>query len=75
MINKLMDLGIKESDHATASFLKWFVDEQVEEEATADMVIQDLKRIGDSAEGLFILDREMGQRNAEAGAEGEADAT
>src|SRR5574341_621394 len=56
MINQLMDLAIKESDHATASFLKWFVDEQVEEEATADMVIQDLKRIGDSAEGLFILD-------------------
>lgn len=74
MINKLMDLGIKESDHATTSFLKWFVDEQVEEEATADRVIQDLKRVGNSVEGLFILDREIGQRKAEADAGNEADA-
>lgn len=74
MINKLMNLGIKESDHATTSFLKWFVDEQVEEESTADMAIQDLKRVGNSVEGLFILDREMGQRQAEVSAGGEADA-
>jgi ferritin len=39
------------------------------------MVIQDLKRVGSSAEGLFILDRELGKREAEADSEGEADAT
>lgn len=72
MINSLMDLAISERDHATQSFLKWFVDEQVEEEANVDAVIQDLKRIGDSAQGLFILDRELGGRPAEAEAgEGE----
>jgi ferritin len=75
MINQLMDLATKESDHATASFLKWFVDEQVEEEVIADRVIQDLKRVGDSGEGLFILDRELDKRNVEAGGENEADAT
>lgn len=74
MINRLMDLALKESDHATVSFLKWFVDEQVEEEANVDAVIQDLKRVGDSAQGLFILDRELAGRRAEtAAAEGEAD--
>ena len=31
-IDTLMDLAIEERDHATVSFLKWFVDEQVEEE-------------------------------------------
>ncbi len=74
LINKLMDLAIAESDHATISFLKWFIDEQVEEEANVDGVIQDLKRIGDAPQGLFILDRELAGRKGEA-AGAEADAT
>ena len=72
-INKLVDLAIAESDHATHSFLRWFVDEQVEEEANVDSVIQDLKRVGDSTQGLFMLDRELAQRRPEAEAEAEAD--
>jgi ferritin len=72
LINKLVDLAISESDHATNSFLRWFLDEQVEEEANVDAVIQDLKRIGDSAQGLFLLDRELAGRSEEAGEEGDA---
>ncbi len=68
-INALVDLAIQESDHATNSFLKWFVDEQVEEEANVDAVIQDLKRIGDASQGLFMLDRELAQRGPEEEAE------
>jgi ferritin len=60
LINKLVDLSIAESDHATNSFLQWFVDEQVEEERIVDAVIQDLKRVGDYGPGLFLLDRELG---------------
>lgn len=71
-INNLVNLAIQEGDHATNSFLKWFVDEQVEEEANVDAVIQDLKRVGDSSQGLFLLDREMAGRKAEAEGEGEA---
>jgi len=71
LINKLVDLAIQESDHATQSFLKWFLDEQVEEEANVDNVIQDLKRIGESGQGLFLLDRELAGR---AGTGGEAEA-
>lgn len=59
LINKLVDLAIAESDHATNSFLQWYVDEQVEEEALVDAAIQDLRRIGDNGPGLFLLDREM----------------
>jgi ferritin len=62
LINNLVDLSIKEKDHAANSFLQWFVDEQVEEEASADAVVQQLKMIGDSAAALFMFDREMGQR-------------
>jgi len=61
-INDLMKLARDESDFAAESFLKWFVDEQVEEEAQADEVVQQLRRVGDSGHGLFMLDRELGTR-------------
>ncbi len=60
LINQLVDLAIAESDHATNSFLQWFVDEQVEEEAVVDAVLQDLRRVGDSNLAIFMLDRELG---------------
>ncbi len=72
LINQLADLALSEGDHATNSFLKWFVDEQVEEEASVDAVVQDLRRAGDSAQILFMLDRELGARTPDA--EGEAEA-
>jgi ferritin len=59
LIHDLVELAQQEHDHATQSFLKWFVDEQVEEELIVDNVIQDLKRIGDFAPGVFMLDREL----------------
>ncbi|MFW6132752.1 MAG: ferritin [Planctomycetota bacterium] len=62
MINAMMDVAVSESDHATASFLKWYVDEQVEEEASAEEVVQKLKRIQDAPGGLFMMDRELGAR-------------
>jgi len=62
LINDLVNLAVKEGDHATNIFLQWFVTEQVEEEASADEVVQKLKLMGDDGGGLFMLDREMGQR-------------
>jgi ferritin len=58
-INKLVQLAREEGDYATDSFLKWFVDEQVEEEAIVDEAIQKLKMIGDFSPGLYLLDREL----------------
>jgi|FLYN01.1.fsa_nt_gi ferritin len=72
LIHKLVDLALNEGDHATHSFLKWFVDEQVEEEANVDAVVQDLRRAGNSPQILFMLDRELGARTPEAGGEVEA---
>jgi ferritin len=62
LINDLVDLAIKEKDHASHTFLQWFVSEQVEEEDSANEVVQKIKLVGDAKGGLFILDREMGQR-------------
>lgn len=61
-INDLMDLAIKENDHAAKSFLQWFVDEQVEEEASVDKIVAQLKMVGDNGHGIMMIDRELGQR-------------
>lgn len=61
-INSLMDLAIKENDHAARSFLQWYVDEQVEEEASADKIVNTLKLVGDNGHGIMMIDRELGQR-------------
>ena len=58
-INQLVQMARKEADYATDSYLKWFVDEQVEEEEAVDDVIQKLKLIGDFRPGLYLLDREL----------------
>jgi ferritin len=61
-INNLVDIAIEEKDHASNVFLQWFVNEQVEEEATADDIINRLKLIGESKGGFFMIDRELGTR-------------
>jgi len=62
LINKLVDLAHKESDHATDNFLQWFVAEQVEEEATADSILGKVKRVGTKGNGIYMLDKELGSR-------------
>ncbi len=63
MIDNLMDMSIEEKDHATRSMLAWFIDEQVEEEANASALIEQLKMIGpDRGPGLLMLDRELATR-------------
>jgi ferritin len=62
LINGLVDLALKEKDHASHVFLQWFVSEQVEEEASADEIVQKLKRIKNAPHALYMLDKEMGQR-------------
>ena len=65
-IFKLKDLARAESDHATDVFLEWFVSEQVEEEANARGVIDQLKMIEGNKNGLFMIDRELAGRKPEA---------
>ena len=61
-INKLMDISIEENDHATKSFLQWFVDEQVEEEGNVEQILNNLRLIKGEGQGLLMMDREMQQR-------------
>ena len=61
-INELVNLAIEEKDHAANMFLQWFVNEQVEEEKSPSDIIQKLKMIKDSSEGLYMLDKELATR-------------
>lgn len=64
-INALVELAAKEPDYAVRPLLQWFVEEQIEEEASTSSVVQTLERIGDSGNGLVMLDRELGKRTPE----------
>lgn len=65
MINDLMELARSEKDNATEILLQWYVNEQVEEEASASAYVEKLKMIGSSGNGLIMLDHELGQRKAD----------
>jgi ferritin len=71
-INDLVNISSKEMDHATSVVLHWYVAEQVEEVATADTLMNQVKMVEDSNHGLLMLDRELATRtfNPSAGAEG-----
>jgi ferritin len=62
LINGLMELAISEKDHATQIFLQWFISEQVEEEASANGVVQRMKLAQASPGGLFMIDKELSTR-------------
>ncbi|MBN1513535.1 MAG: ferritin [Phycisphaerae bacterium] len=70
LINGLVDVAEAQKDRAAGIFLQWFVTEQVEEEASADAVIQQLKMMGDAPHALFMMDRELGKRPAAGGGGG-----
>ena len=61
-IHSLVAKARNVNDYATEAFLQWFVSEQVEEESTADEIIQEMKMIGESPQAKFMLDRELGAR-------------
>ena len=64
MINELFTLVAIEKDGAGHDFLEWFCREQVEEEANAQLIVAQLKLVGDNGLGLYMLDQQLGQRKA-----------
>lgn len=67
LINDLVEVSLAEHDHATNIFLQWFVTEQVEEEESVGHVLQQLKLINDTKNGIFMIDRELATRGAPEG--------
>lgn len=65
MIHDLVNLADAEKDHATSVFLQWYVNEQVEEEASLDAIVQKLKMADSDSAAILMIDNELGQRSAE----------
>ena len=63
-LNNLSDQALKEKDHATYNLLQWFVNEQVEEEASVGEIISKLKLVKEDGYGLLMIDNELGTRPA-----------
>lgn len=61
-IDALIELSLEIRDHASRSFLQWFVDEQVEEEGSVQEILAKLRLVGNDGQGLFMIDQELGKR-------------
>jgi ferritin len=62
LIKSLLEVAISEKDEVTKSFLQWYLDEQVEEEESSDLVLKKVKFAGSNQSALKAVDEELGQR-------------
>lgn len=62
MINHIADVAAELKDHATSTFIQWFITEQVEEESTASDLVARCGLVGDSRSALLMLDNELNAR-------------
>lgn len=61
-IYDITDIATEEREHATISFLKWFIDEQVEEENNFNSLLKKVKRCENNSAALYMLDDELANR-------------
>ena len=66
-IHALVKLSRKENDIASDTLLNWFSKEQIEEESNAEKVLRQMEMIGDSKQGIYLLDRDLATRIFPAG--------
>ena len=70
-INNLYSLALELKDYATQSHLKWFLDEQVEEEKIMDETVSLIRMVGDDKGALLLLNRQLGERGLDLGGSSE----
>jgi ferritin len=62
LIHRLYETALSEKDYAAQSTLRWFIDEQVEEEKNATQIVDAFKLVGSQGTALFMVDRQLGAR-------------
>lgn len=62
LINELYELAAAKKDYPTQLELQWFIEEQVEEEASAGKIVEQLEMVGDDRAALLTLDQKLGSR-------------
>ena len=65
LIHGLYKLALEESDYPTQVLLQWFINEQVEEEKTASMILDNLKLVEGRGTAVLMLDHRLGKRAGE----------
>lgn len=65
LINGLLETARAEKDYAAESMLKWFIDEQVEEEAQTILAVEQFKMVGESKGSMYMIDHRLGKRGKE----------
>ena len=59
--NQIYGLTLQEKDYTTASFIHWFINEQIEEETLVRTILDKMKLAGDGQNrGLYLIDKELG---------------
>jgi ferritin len=61
-IHKLYEVGQSEKDYAFGSFIQWYINEQVEEEANATEIVETIKLVGSKGTSLYLLDKQLAGR-------------
>jgi len=64
-IHTIYELARSKKDYATEIELQWFVTEQVEEESSAELAVEQLRRAGTDVSALLLLDHQFGQRGGD----------
>lgn len=59
-INEIVGICMDERDFTTNNFMQWFVEEQIEEEANAQKILDRLNLLGDDKARMYMFDRDMG---------------
>jgi ferritin len=62
-IRELLELALAEKDYATENLVRWYVDEQVEEEQNVVDILQTIEMMGDGKQGVFMLNVQLGKRS------------
>jgi ferritin len=65
LIHDIYALAVEEKDYPTQVMLQWFITEQVEEESTFEQMVGKLRRMGESRDAIFLLDRDAAERSGE----------
>ncbi|MGF1486480.1 MAG: non-heme ferritin [Prochloraceae cyanobacterium] len=68
-INELVHLAHGEKDYATLQFLQWYIAEQHQEEFLFKSILDKIEIIGTEGQGMFFIDREIGQLATQKGME------
>ena len=65
LIHRLYEASVEESDYAAQVLMHEFITEQVEEEKSAEEIVEHLRLVGEDGTGLLMLDARLGERTEE----------